>query len=121
MATTLTIGVNWHGMAVKPTKRYTSDAAIAGAIVSDIPAILCGFIASNGNGSARYLQIFDSATVPADGAVPMVSIAMAANSSFAFSEIPMTCANGIYMCLSTTQNTKTLAGADMVLLAYSRY
>jgi hypothetical protein len=120
MATTKTIGIDWHGLAVRPTAQYTSDAAIAGAIVRDVPCVLAGFIATNANAATRFIQVHDSKTVPADGAVPLMSFKIAAGEQYVLSEVPLPLSNGLYICLSTTQNTKTLAGADMVLLAYTR-
>lgn len=63
-------------------------------------------------GSAGYLMLFDSTTVPADGTVtPKRVYAVAANASFARQfERPLRCASGIVLVFSTTGPfTKTIS------------
>ena len=120
MATTKQIGIDWYGLSARPTKQYTSDALVAAAQVAASSCNLCGFIASNNNAAVRYLQIHNSATTPAEGAVPMASLPIAAGDTLVMADMPLTLSAGLYICLSETLATKTLADADLNLLAYYR-
>lgn len=63
---------------------------------------------------AGFVQIHDSAVVPADGAVPISSMPVTSTDPYAF-PIPVcgmpTTQNGIYVCFSSTGPTKTIGGA----------
>jgi hypothetical protein len=62
--------------------------------------------------TAGFIQIFNSATVPADGAVPIISFAVGANNNFSRTlPKPIRFSNGIVVCFSTTQATKTIGGS----------
>ena len=69
----------------------------------------------NANVAVRFFQIFNSATVPADGAVPVISIPINANSSLHLPVPPQgrSFTNGMAWSNSTTQAIKTIGGADM--------
>lgn len=69
---------------------------------------------TNTAAGTRYLQLHDSTAVPADGAVPLVSIPLAAGAYYE-SDTPRDFINGLYACASTTQATKTLSAADFIL------
>lgn len=61
--------------------------------------------------SAGFVQIFNSTTVPADTAVPIISFAVSANSNFSRKfEKPVRFGTGISVCHSSTQATKTVSG-----------
>lgn len=71
------------------------------------------------NASAQFIQLFDSATLPADTAVPMLTFAVAATSNFSF-DVPITglpFTNGLWICNSTTGPTKTIGAADTYFFA----
>lgn len=73
-----------------------------------------GLIGFNAKVSAQYIQVFDSDTTPADGAVPDFMVLVQATSSFAFGfgELGYPFTNGVYICNSSTQQTKTIGSAD---------
>lgn len=73
---------------------------------------------TNTNGAVRYFQVHDSATLPADTAVPKLSIAVAAGGSYVL-DIPWSCTNGIVICNSTTVATKTIGAADAYITGYT--
>lgn len=73
----------------------------------------------NSKASAQFIQLFNSATVPADTAVPVAVITAAASSNFSFSlpvaGMPFT--TGIAISNSSTGPTKTIGSADVYYTA----
>lgn len=100
---------------------YTSAALEASAIVKASAGNLYGFVVTNNNASTRYIQIFNSATLPADGAIPALTIPVPAGAVLPFDtgKFPNYFTNGIVICNSTTQITKTIGAADS--LFYVQY
>ena len=78
-------------------------------------AYLFGFTVTNSNAAARFIQVFDADTFPANGAVPQVCVSCP---TVADKEMlwlpPRRMDRGIILCASTTQNTLTLATADHI-------
>ena len=92
-------------------KNSTSVAAENHRIVTTGPALLVGFSASST--TAQFIQFFDASLVPADNAVPLPPFAITAGGSVSFTWTPPRYfANGIVICNSTSQLTKTLGAAD---------
>lgn len=93
---------------------YFSAALEASRIVKASPGNLFGFVFGNSNAALRYVQFFNSTTLPADGAVPALSFPVQGNSPFSFDTGKF--ANfftvGMVICNSTTQFTKTIGAAD---------
>lgn len=69
---------------------------------------------TNENASTRYLQVHNATSAPIDGSVPIASIPVPTGTtqSLDFGLDGRTMSTGIYVCASTTQNIKTLAGND---------
>jgi hypothetical protein len=90
----------------------TSAAAEKSSVTKASAGNLYGFSATNSNAAVRYLQFFNSTTVPADATVPVLEFVMPANGGAAF-EWPMgrAFATGIAWCFSTTSQTKTIITA----------
>lgn len=110
-----------RGLVTLQSTLATSSAfsqANTAALVSNrhvqVPAKLRTIVVSNSAIGIRYLQFFDLATVPADGAVPIRSVPLSAGGYFE-SEMQRNYAAGIYVCNSTTQFTKTLGGAEFLI------
>lgn len=89
------------------------------AKVNTIPgqvARLHQLIATNTNAALRYIQVFDAAAVPANGAVPLITFPLTAAAStqppLSFGVYGRTFTNGIVVCNSTTEATLTLGSAD---------
>lgn len=77
------------------------------------------FLSGYNSGGAGFIQVFDSATVPADGAAPILVFAVQPNSNFSV-DVPvlgLPCATGISACFSSTAPTKTLGGAVVYFTA----
>jgi len=78
-------------------------------------------VMTNPSATDYYLQIFDSAANPGNGAVPIAAVACAAGDVAYFDVAggyPLT--NGLFAANSTTQGTLTAGGADCLFaIAYS--
>jgi hypothetical protein len=95
---------------------FNQGAAIASAVVKAQPGALFGWSFTNTNAAARYLQFFDAVTVPADTAVPLISILVAIGASDVRSLIrPRVFLKGIVVCNSSTGATKTVGAADSIV------
>ena len=79
-----------------------------------IGGVLYGLDAYNGNAAARWIQVFDSAALPADTAVPMLTIPVAIGASVSrdFGSFGMSFLKGLWVCNSSTGPTKTIGAAD---------
>lgn len=84
-------------------------------LIKASPGKLFGFSGYNSKGSAQWIQIHDSATLPAEAAVPKVIVYAAATSNFSFDAgvYGREFANGMYMVNSSTGPTKTIGSADV--------
>lgn len=90
-----------------------SAAAEASSVSKASTGVLYGFTFSNANASTRYLQFYNSTTVPADTAVPFATFECPSGKTIS-GEWPKGryCATGIAWANSSTQNTKTIGSAD---------
>lgn len=102
------------GATAVPSLNATSSAEEASKIIKARPGILYGLIVYNNNAAAQFIQLHDSATVPANGVVPVIVFEIAAQTtrSLDFGENGRSFANGIVVCNSTTDTIKTIGGAD---------
>ena len=91
-----------------------SRAVAASIVVCQRPALLCGFTVSSI--AAQFIQVFDAGALPADTAVPLIVFAVGATSvmSASFLPYPRSFRNGIVLCNSSTQHTKTIGTADCI-------
>lgn len=93
----------------------TSRAAKPGA------CYLCNVNAFNNNAATRYLLVFDSSSVPANGAIPQITITLAATSSGHVSfPTPIRFINGVSWAISTTGGVLTLGAADALCTVQTR-
>lgn len=68
----------------------------------------------NSLGSAQFIQVHNAASLPADTAVPVCVITVAASSNFSidFGPLGIPLSTGIVLCNSTTGPTKTIGAAN---------
>ncbi len=78
------------------------------------PGTCYGISGYNSKASTQFIQLHDSATLPADTAVPAVIITVPATSNFSidFGVYGRRCLNGITLSNSSTGPTKTIGSAD---------
>jgi len=89
----------------------TSAAVEASSVTKASAGNLYGVTFSNGNAATRYLQFFNSATVPADATVPVITIACGQTVAVEWPKGRFF-STGIAWCNSSTQNSKTIGAAD---------
>lgn len=91
-----------------------AGALAASRVIKATAGKLFKLRATNTNVAARNLQVFDSATLPADATVPLISVPMAIGAyvDIDFGIYGRAFANGIVVCNSTTAATKTIGAAD---------
>jgi hypothetical protein len=101
------------------TVPYYVTALAASGVIKASEGVLYGFSGINNKASAQYIQIFDSATVPADTGKPVFVLYVPAGSNFSFDagHHGMTFASGISWSNSSTLATKTIGSADCWLTA----
>jgi len=93
----------------------TTTAYAASLVVKASAGTLYNVTGYNSKASAQFVQIFDAAALPTDGAVPAVVISVAASSPFSisFGTYGRRFENGIVICNSSTGPTKTIGAADL--------
>lgn len=91
-----------------------SNAYEASRLVKAGPGYLFGFTVYNSKGSGQFIQVHDSATLPAEGAVPEVFIDIATVIAKGVQWLPLgrSFQRGIYLVNSSTGPTKTIGSAD---------
>lgn len=95
-----------------PANNYSTRLENA-RIIKTGAGILYGFTVTNTNASAQFVLVFDSRTVPADTAVPIIAISVPGGNGTGFNWIPgRSFLYGIVLCNSSTQATKTIGAAD---------
>ena len=95
-------------------KHMDSQALQTSGVIVAGPAVFYEVVGFNNSGSTRYFHIYDSATVPADAAIPaMTPLAVGAGGTFSynFSQAGLALASGLSWASSTTVATKTITGA----------
>ena len=100
---------------------YVSSALEASAVIKASAGNLFSITFTNSNAAIRYLQVFNSTTVPADTAVPTLTFPVQPGSTLAFDtgKFADRYTTGIAICNSTTLASKTLGSADS--LFYVKY
>lgn len=95
---------------------YSDSAAYVASVIAKASAgTIFSVTGYNSKTSAQFIQLHDSATLPANTAVPAVILSVPASSNFYydFGEIGRFCEKGIVVCNSSTGPTKTIGSADV--------
>lgn len=96
----------------------TSGDTLTNEVIYPYPCIVHAIHVAHSGGSSAWVQLHNSATVPADGAVPLASHSVAANNDADIESAgwPLYFDAGVYVCESTTIPTKTLdAGTHLFI------
>ena len=82
-------------------------------------SVIYGLTGINSNAGSQYIQIHDASSAPADGAAPSFNIQVPAGATFSidFGIRGMYFNSGIYVCNSSTPQTKTIGAADCQFFA----
>jgi hypothetical protein len=99
---------------VDTAPRNFNNGVKSASITIDGYLLVYGFTVYNTKASAQFVNVFDASLLPADTAVPAFSFPINANTAvgFAFSPAGRTFTNGLVMCNSSTDATKTIGSAD---------
>jgi hypothetical protein len=92
----------------------TSGALENSHFVSAGECRLFGFTVSSTLGAGQFIQVFDAVDLPANGAIPLLSIDIATVTAKGvyFGMVGRWFYRGIWLCNSTTQGSKTLGAAN---------
>jgi hypothetical protein len=93
------------------------DSSVAyetSGVVKASAGVLYGCVGYNSSASARWIQFYNSATVPADAAVPIFTFKVGADSNFSFDmgKFGAYFSAGISWATSSTGPTKTVGAAE---------
>ncbi len=97
-----------------PIKNSTSIVYETSRIVKTKPGTLYGFSGYNSKTSTQFILVYDANALPAEGVVPVIVLAAAASSPFAFDlgVYGRVMKYGIVLSNSSTGPTKTIGSAD---------
>ena len=109
-----------HMLGTGTLVTWDGQGKVDAAVVRTQPCRVVRMFGTNTSGSARYIQIHDATSAPANTAVPALpAVAVAAGASFnldlGFDGVQL--ANGVVVASSTTSDTLTLTGAADLLVA----
>ena len=104
----------WFPPPYRVPANATSPKLANSIIAASGVARLYGFTATSTNVAAQFILVFDANAVPANGAVPLftVNVAAASPASVYFGSVGRSFDHGIVVCNSTTQGTLTIGAAD---------
>lgn len=92
----------------------TGNAYVNALVVKSGSGTLWGFSGYNSNTAAQFVQVHDANSVPADGQIPKILLAVPPSSNFSvdFGQRGRAFSQGIVICNSSTGATKTIGSAD---------
>jgi hypothetical protein len=108
-----------NNIQVKAESAYATTALAASGVIKNAAGTLYGISGLNNKTSDQYIQIFNTAAVPADGAAPfaLIKVGAGCNFSYDFGIRGMRLTTGICWSNSSTLATKTIGAADCWLVA----
>lgn len=103
------------GLARRVAITSGTNALEASQIVSATSCMVQEVICTNTGVAVAYVQLFNSATVPADTAEPVIVFAVAAGTTGSWDPRQgVAFDTGLSVCISSTAHTKTIKAAEAV-------
>ena len=98
----------------KNVNYYDATALAASAVIKATPGTLYSVTGYNDHTASQFIQLHDAASVPANGAVPKIVLAVGAKENFWYElkEFGRWFETGIVICNSSTCATKTVGSAN---------
>ena len=104
---------NTGAVVLNPITLASTSALAASLVAKASAGTLYGVSGINNSASAQYIQVHNTASLPADTAVPVIVIKVDAGENFFYApESPVTMSTGITISNSSTLATKTIGSAD---------
>lgn len=99
---------------IKLPSNATTVALSASLVAKSTPGVLFSITGYNDSATSQYIQVHDAASLPANGAVPILIFYVTPKSNFSFDApgLGRPFLNGIVVCNSSTVATKTLGSAN---------
>lgn len=105
--------VGQRGGGANLPRNFHSQAYASSIFVKKGPGILYGFTVYNSAVAAQFIQLFDSDSLPADGAIPACVFTVATVANLGTNWLPgRSFLTGLVICNSSTGPTKTIGAAD---------
>jgi len=114
--------VNAAGTEVNTGTLVSSTAYESSHVLKASSGALISIAGYNSKTGAQFIQLFNSATVPADATAPVLVFTVPASSNFSY-DVPITglpFSTGIAIANSSTGPTKTIGSADCYFTAVTR-
>jgi hypothetical protein len=119
-------GINFDDLDIVSTKEtpdstsgfsplsVTSVTFSSSLVVKASPGTLYAITGYNNKTTVQFIQVHDSVSLPADGAVPKIIFAVPGKSNFSLSsqKFGRFFSTGVTVCNSSTGPTKTIGAAD---------
>lgn len=99
-----------------PERSVYNDAGAVSMIIGTGPTVMVQLIVTNLTATAGFVQLFDAATLPADTAVPLVSIPIPADGAIGL-DTPVAGTSGLVVAVSTTAETLTISANNAKFFA----
>jgi hypothetical protein len=111
----LPVIVQQSATSTEANSRAASTAYATNLVVKASAGKLCQLVGYNSKASAQFIQIYNSASLPSEAAVPIYTFSVPATSNFSldFGSLCSYFSTGIVVGNSSTGPTKTIGSADV--------
>jgi len=106
----------WSGLGDAPALpvNVSSNGRSNFIVVKSGPGTIYGASIYSNKASAQFILLFDAATLPAEGTIPaaVFTVAATGNLGLYWGSVGRSFSQGLVLCNSSTDNSKTIALAD---------